>query len=64
MATRHKWSQTAKGSTCTKCKTKMVLKPVPAKKIINGNKKVLKPFYSVGGKAPLEQMDSAPACSA
>lgn len=58
---RHYWQGPSGKQACKNCKMKKVIKRVPARKVINGNKKVDKVFYQPkGGK--LEQLDVPPPC--
>lgn len=60
---RHYWQGPEGKQTCKNCKMKRLSKAVPALKIINGNKKVMKTFYQPkGGKQ--EQLDIPPSCNA
>ena len=59
---RHKWKMMSGGNKCEKCGLKMTFKAVPAKKIINGNKKVTKAFFQPKGGASV-QADKTPPCA-
>lgn len=60
---RHYWQGPEGKQACKNCKMKKIIKLAPAKKVINGKKKVERTFYQAkGGK--LEQLDAPPACNA